>query len=112
VNVVGVSADPPEVNEKFRKKHGLPFPVLSDTHARITGPLRIPTSTKHPMAMMRGYPNGFMQPAFFLFDSEGGKKFEWIQNPKVKNLFGATKRMTPEEILEKSKEVVGNGPKS
>jgi len=47
-----------------------------------------------------------MQPAVFLFDSGGGKRFEWIQNPKTTNLFGAAKRLSPEEILEKFKEVV------
>ncbi len=107
MRLIGVSADPPETNEKFRKKHGLPFTILSDTHARITGPLKIPTSTKHPMAMMRRYPNGFIQPAVFLFDSSGEKKSEWIQRPKATNMFGAAKRPSPEEILAAFKEVLG-----
>ena len=112
MRVIGVSADPPEVNKRFRNKHRLPFPILSDPHARIAGPLKIPTSTKHPMAKMRRYPNGFMQPSFFLFGPGGEMKFEWIQNPKATNLFGATRRLSPEEILEKSKEVVEKEPNS
>ena len=109
MRVIGVSADPPDVNERFRKKYCLPFAILSDTHARIAGALKIPTSTKHPMAKMRSYPNGFIQPAVFVFGPGGEKKFEWIQNPKAKNLFGAARRLSPEEILEKVKEVVGTG---
>ncbi len=109
MRIVGVSADPHEVNERFRKKYGLPFPILSDTHARISGALQIPTSTKHPMAKRRRYPNGFLQPAVFLFDSGGGERFEWIQKPKTTNLFGAARRLSPEEVLETFKEIVGKG---
>lgn len=29
-DIVGISPDPPESNKRFRDKHGLPFPLLSD----------------------------------------------------------------------------------
>ena len=106
MKIIGVSADPPAVNKAFCSKHRLPFLILSDTEARIAELLFVPTSTKHPMALMRGYPNGFLQPAVFIFDAEGNKRFEWIQKPKVKNLFGASKRISPQEILEKATEIV------
>jgi len=105
VQVIGVSADPPAVNKDFCNKHQLPFLILSDIEAHIAELLVVPTSTKHPMALMRGYPNGFLQPAVFIFDVEGNKQFEWIQKPKVNNLFGASKRISPQEILEKAMEI-------
>ena len=33
--IVGISPDPPERLARFRQKHGLPFPLLSDTDHRV-----------------------------------------------------------------------------
>lgn len=33
--VLGVSPDPVETHAKFRKKHGLPFPLLADTERKV-----------------------------------------------------------------------------
>jgi peroxiredoxin Q/BCP len=35
IEVVGVSPDPPEKLEKFRAKHNLPFPLLSDPEHKV-----------------------------------------------------------------------------
>ena len=33
--VLGVSKDPPEVQRKWKEKHELPFPLLSDEDAKV-----------------------------------------------------------------------------
>jgi len=107
-----VSADPPHVNKDFINKYELPFLILSDPEAQIAGLLNVPTSTKHPMAKMRDYPNGFLQPAVFIFDSRGHKRFEWIHKPKLRNGYGALKRISPQEILDKVAEIVSEDDKT
>ncbi len=107
MKVIGVSADPPEINDAFRTKYGLPFLILSDTHAGLADILHVPTSTKHPMAILRRYPNGFLQPAVFVFDAAGEELFRWIQAPKAVNFFGASRRLSPEEILEAARKIAG-----
>jgi len=57
------------------------------------------------MAKIRRYARGFPQPAVFIFDSQGQQRFFWIQTPKLTNAFGAAKRMSPEEILSRVKEL-------
>ena len=96
MKVIGVSADPPEVNDAFRTKYGLPFLILSDTYAGLADILQVPTSTKHPMAMLRRYPNGFLQPAVFVFDAGGKELFRWIQAPKAANFFARLRAGQPD----------------
>jgi peroxiredoxin len=108
VQLIGLSADPPEVNKRFREKLGLPFQILSDVDCRLVQALDVPVSRKHPMVKVRGYPNGFAQPAVFLFDAQGKERFSWIQKPKLTNAYGAARRMSPEEIIDKAKEVTGS----
>ena len=57
------------------------------------------------MAKKKIYPYGFLQPAVFIFDAQGDLRFSWIQNPKITNLYGAARRMEPEEILTAMKEI-------
>jgi len=103
--VLGVSADPPKVNSRFQEKYQLPFEFLSDPLAELATALGVPLSTKHPMAKVRKYTNGFTQPAVFILEPAGNILFSWVQNPKITNLFGATRRMEPDEILSKVQEV-------
>ncbi len=103
--MVGVSSDPAPVNRKFRERHGLPFRILSDPDHRLVSALGVKTSTNHPMAKIRKYPKGFSQPAVFVFDRNGAERFAWRQRPKLANLFGAARRLSPEEILEKLRAV-------
>lgn len=107
IQLIGISADPPEVNKRFQEKLGLPFQILSDIDCRLVQALNVPISRKHPMAKIRGYTNGFPQPSVFIFDAQGEKQFSWIQRPKLTNAYGAARRMSPEEIISKAKEVVG-----
>jgi hypothetical protein len=60
------------------------------------------------MVKIRGYANGFAQPAVFIFDAKGEQQFSWIQMPKLTNAYGAARRMSPEEIISKAKEVAGS----
>jgi hypothetical protein len=59
------------------------------------------------MVKVRGYANGFPQPSVFIFDAQGEQLFSWIQKPKLTNAYGAARRMSPEEIIRKAKEVAG-----
>lgn len=43
VQVLGVSADSPEVLCRFRKKHDLPFPLLADEDQRLSQAFGVPT---------------------------------------------------------------------
>ena len=108
VQIIGISADPPEVNKRFQEKLGLPFQILSDIDCRLVQALNVPISRKHPMVKVRGYANGFAQPAVFIFDAQGEQLFSWIQTPKLTNAYGAARRMNPEEIISKVKEVAGS----
>ena len=108
VQLIGISADPPEVNKRFQDKLGLPFQILSDTDCRLVQALNVPISRKHPMVKLRGYANGFPQPSVFIFDGQGAQQFSWIQKPKLTNAYGAARRMSPEEIISKAKEVTGS----
>ncbi len=60
---------------------------------------------KHPMVKIRGYENGFAQPAVFIFDAQGEERFSWRQAPKLTNAYGALQRMSPEEIVSKVEEL-------
>ena len=108
VQIIGISADPPEVNRRFQEKLELPFQILSDTDCRLVQALNVPISRKHPMVKIRGYANGFAQPAVFIFDAQGEQQFSWIQRPKLTNAYGAARRMSPEEIISKAKEVAAS----
>lgn len=92
-----VSADPPEVSEKFRRQYGLTFPILSDPQLTLAQLLKVPTWSKHLQALR--YPKkAFLQPSVFIWDASGKLLFQWRMKPSLWNLFGARKRMTPEEI--------------
>ena len=108
VQIIGIYADPPEVNKRFQEKLGLPFQILSDIECRLVQALNVPVSRKHPMAKIRRYADGFPQPSVFIFDAQGEQQFSWIQTPKLTNAYGAARRMSPEEIVSKVKEVAGS----
>lgn len=94
------------MNRRFRERYGLPFLILSDPQHRLVRPLGVRAGTKHPMARIRKYPHGFCQPAVFVFDRKGRELFGWRQRPRLLNFFGAARRLSPEEIFEKLREVV------
>lgn len=100
------SADPPEVSEKFRQDLGLTFPILSDPQLTLAQSLKVPTFNKHPQALR--YPKrAFLQPSVFIWNAQGKLLFEWRMKAGLWNLFGAVKRMAPEEIAAKARSFSG-----
>jgi peroxiredoxin len=96
-----VSTDAPKASAKLQAKLGTDFTFLSDPQLTILDHLPILTSAHHPMA--KTYPKKqFLQPGVVIWNSEGKLLFEWYIKPKLTNLFGAARRMTADEILEKA----------
>jgi hypothetical protein len=51
------------------------------------------------------YPKkSFLQPSVTIFRKQD-RAFRWVMKPSLFNLFGAARRMTPEEITAKAKEL-------
>lgn len=105
-----MSSDTVEANRRFVEKYELPFRILSDPRHQLVRGLEVPVSKKHPMA--RKYPHGFSQPAVFIYDRAGRLRFSWRQKPKLTNFFGASRRMDPQEILEKVLELTAEGARA
>ncbi len=110
VRLVAVSADPPDVSEKFRQQFGLTFPILSDPQLTLKEALKLPAFGKHPQALR--YPKkAFLQPSVLMWNREGKLVFQWRMKTSLFNLFGAARRMKPEEIKAKALELSGSvGP--
>jgi len=102
-----LSADPPATLLKLREELELPFQLLSDPSLKVAEKWQVRTSSHHPMA--RTYPEKqFLQPAVIILRPDGGQAFLWRIRPKLSNLFGAAKRMTPDEVLSKLKTLAKN----
>lgn len=96
--LIGVAADPPESLDRFRRDLAPDALFLSDPELKCHEALSVPISKKHPMAFR--YPKGgFLQPAVFIYSREGERKFEWRIKPKLWNLFGAARRISPDEVM-------------
>lgn len=106
VRLLTVSADSPETSEAFRQKLGLTFPILSDPQLVTADLLKLPKYGKHPQALR--YPKkAFLQPAVLMWSADGKLVFEWRLKTSIFNLFGAVKRMAPEEIAKKARQLSG-----
>ena len=100
-----VSTDAPKSSARLRSKLDTDFIYLSDPQLDLIEHLPIKTSAHHPMA--RTYPKKrFLQPGVVIWGKDGQTLFEWYIEPKMTNLFGAARRMTPDEILNKARELV------
>ena len=87
VRVVGISVDPPEVNQRQSQKLGYTFPLLSDPKAKVIRRYDV----LHPGAGPKGV--DIARPAEFLIDSS--RVVRWVnltQNIAV--------RARPEQMLE------------
>ena len=80
------------------------FDLLSDEDHAIADLYKIPIQSVHPKA--KDYQDGFIQPAVFVFRGEE-EIFTFIQKPKILNLWGATGRPSPEQILEAVEGIAG-----
>ena len=88
VRVVGISVDPPEINQRQSKKRGYTFPLLSDPNAKIIRRYDV----LHPGAGPKGA--DIARPAEFLLDSNG-RVVRWVN--LTENI---AVRARPEQVLE------------
>lgn len=97
---MGVSADSPGMLTPFRRMLGLPFTLLSDPQLSCADSYGVGTvGATHPMALT--YPkNRFLQPALLIWRRDGSLAHQWLQRSKITNLYGASNRPSPAQILE------------
>jgi peroxiredoxin len=88
VRVVGISVDPPEINQRQSKKRGYTFPLLSDPNAKIIRRYDV----LHPGAGPKGA--DIARPAEFFIDSNG-RVVRWVN--LTDNI---AVRARPEQVLE------------
>ena len=97
--VFPVTADAQDKIAKTRSRLGLEMTVLSDPQLQLEQQYQVQVSRKHPES--KKYPaGGFLQPALLIFDSNGTLVYEWRQQSKVTNLFGAAGRPSADDILD------------
>lgn len=95
----GVAADSARQLARFRDRYGLPCTMLSDPELVTAGALGVRTMSKHPMSLT--YPRkAFLQPAMFVWLRDGTLVHQWIQTPKITNLYGASNRPSPEQLVQ------------
>jgi hypothetical protein len=95
--VLLVSADSPAASRRYREKRQLPFTCLADEDHRVADRFAIPIGRWHPMAW--GYQDGFTQPAILAYRGDEGI-YAYVAEPKLTNLYGASGRPSPEQVLE------------
>jgi peroxiredoxin len=106
IRLLGVAADSVKQLQVFSKLHEIPYTLLSDPQLTMAETLEVPTFNKHPMSPT--YPKGaFLQPAFFVWSQDGKLVYQWRQTAKLKNLFGASGRPSPEQIISIARESLG-----
>ena len=87
VRVVGISVDPPDINQRQSQKRGYTFPLLSDPNAKVIRRYDV----LHPGAGPKGA--DIARPAEFLLDSNGIVR--WVN--LTENI---AVRARPEQVLE------------
>jgi peroxiredoxin len=88
VSVVGISVDPPDINQRQSQKLGYTFPLLSDPNAKVIRRYDV----LHPGAGPKGA--DIARPAEFLIDSNG-RVVRWVN--LTDNI---AVRARPEQVLE------------
>jgi peroxiredoxin len=91
-----ISADPPERSKDFKVGRRVDFTFLSDVDHAVADIYNIPIQRSHPMS--HTYKDGFIQPAIFAYKGEEAI-FEFIQTPKASNVWGASGRPSPKQVL-------------
>ena len=87
VRVVGISVDPPDINQQQSQKLGYTFPLLSDPNAKVIRRYDV----LHPGAGPKGA--DIARPAEFILDSNGVVR--WVN--LTENI---AVRARPEQVLE------------
>jgi peroxiredoxin len=96
IRVVGISVDPPDVNQRQSQKLGYTFPLLSDPHAKVIRRYDV----LHPGAGPKSA--DIARPAEFLLDSNGVVR--WVN--LTENI---AVRARPEQVLEAFSELQSVG---
>jgi len=86
LRVVGISVDPPDINQRQSQKRGYTFPLLSDPEAKIIRRYDV----LHPGAGPKG--SDIARPAEFLLDSNGVVR--WVNLTE-----SIAVRARPEQVL-------------
>ena len=107
MQVFGIATDTQKQLSDFRIALDLPFTMLADPLLSSAKALDIPVSSKtsyatslalHPM--LRHLPKqAFLQPVFLLWRGKE-QLYAWRQTEKLRNLFGANGRPSPQDILD------------
>ena len=97
VEVLLVSVDSPADSRRYREKRGIPFRCLADEDHRVADRFAIPIGRWHPKAW--GYQDGFTQPAILGYRGDEGI-YAYVAEPKLTNLYGASGRPSPEQVVE------------
>lgn len=92
IRVVGISVDPPEINQRQSQKLGYTFPLLSDPNAKVIRRYDV----LHPGAGPKSA--DVARPAEFLIDSNGVVR--WVN--LTENI---AVRARPEQVLEASNQL-------
>lgn len=92
-----LSVDSPAASRRYREKRQLPFTCLADEDHRVADRFAIPIGRWHPKAW--GYQDGFAQPAILAYAGEHGI-YAYVAEPRLTNLYGASGRPSPEQVLE------------
>jgi peroxiredoxin len=87
VRVVGISVDPPDINQRQSQKRGYTFPLLSDSNAKVIRRYDVLHSGVGPKG------TDIARPAEFLLDSNGIVR--WVN--LTENI---AVRARPEQVLE------------
>jgi peroxiredoxin len=87
IRVVGISVDPPDINQRQSQKRGYTFPLLSDPNAKVIRRYDV----LHPGAGPKGA--DIARPAEFILDSNGVVR--WVN--LTENI---AVRARPEQVLE------------
>ena len=96
IRIVGISVDPPEINERQSQKRGYTFPLLSDPKAKVIRRYDV----LHPGAGPKGA--DIARPAEFLIDSNGIVR--WVN--LTENI---AVRARPEQVLHAFSELESAG---
>lgn len=98
--VIGLSADKPKALRRFRRHHRLSFLMLSDPNLTSKKVLGVKKESLHPAAMSYKK-EAFLQPGAFVWTQDGKLHYEWTQDPKLSNVYGAAKRPSPKKLLKR-----------
>ena len=96
VRVVGISVDPPDINQRQSQKLGYTFPLLSDPNAKVIRRYDV----LHPGAGPKG--GDIARPAEFLLDSNGIVR--WVN--LTENI---AVRARPEQVLDALNQLSSSG---